>query len=153
NYALLELAKSFGLTQLFQSGRPSGQGDDILRNADKNPNSAGIARLAKPVTLKSFAELISALDAGSIKTVIALGSSTPSADKADSLKRAQILALSSHEGPFAEHAKVLLPASSWAESDGTFVNAKGLPQESEKAIVPQGESMPAFRWVAELMRV
>jgi NADH-quinone oxidoreductase subunit G len=45
---------------------------------------------------------------------------------------------------------VVLPASSWAESDGLFVNAKGMTQESEKVITPQGNSSPAFRLIAEL---
>jgi NADH-quinone oxidoreductase subunit G len=44
----------------------------------------------------------------------------------------------------------VLPAASWAESDGTFVNAKGMAQESEKAIVPQGDSLPAWRLAGEL---
>ncbi|HEY4157897.1 MAG TPA: 2Fe-2S iron-sulfur cluster-binding protein [Polyangiaceae bacterium] len=153
NFALLELSKSFGFNLLFQSGRPAGQGDDILRHPDKNPNTAGIVRLAKPALLKPFAELAGAIDGGTIKTVLALGSSLSVADKTDALKRAQVIALASHEGPLAQHARVLLPASTWAEADGTFVNAKGLAQESEKAIAPQGQSLPAFRWLAELARV
>ncbi len=61
-----------------------------------------------------------------------------------------LIAISTHEGAFPEHARVVLPASSWAESDGTFVNAKGMSQESEKVITPQGASKPAFRLIAEL---
>ncbi len=33
-----------------------------------------------------------------------------------------------------------------------FVNAKGMTQESEKVITPQGESKPAFRLIAELAK-
>src|SRR6185369_16937508 len=61
-----------------------------------------------------------------------------------------LIAISTHEGPFVERASVVLPASSWAEADGTFVNAKGMSQESEKVITPQGASKPAFRLIAEL---
>lgn len=50
----------------------------------------------------------------------------------------------------SEHATVVLPASSWAESDGTFVNAKGMAQESERAISPQGDSRPAWKLAAAL---
>jgi NADH-quinone oxidoreductase subunit G len=53
-----------------------------------------------------------------------------------------------HEGPFVAHADVALPVSSWAESDGTFVNAKGISQQSERAILPQGASRPAFKVIA-----
>ena len=38
------------LPRLFQSGRPAGQGDDILRHPDKNPNTAGVAALGKVKT-------------------------------------------------------------------------------------------------------
>jgi NADH-quinone oxidoreductase subunit G len=48
---------------------------------------------------------------------------------------------------------VVLPASSWAEADGTFVNRTGLRQESDRAINPQGASRPAFRWVQELAKL
>ncbi len=64
-----------------------------------------------------------------------------------------LIAISTHEGAFPERARVVLPASSWAEADGTFVNAKGMAQESEKVITPQGASKPAFRLIAELATV
>src|SRR5690606_35338828 len=38
NFALLQLAQRRGVTRLFLSGRPEGEGDDILRSEDKNPN-------------------------------------------------------------------------------------------------------------------
>jgi NADH-quinone oxidoreductase subunit G len=47
----------------------------------------------------------------------------------------------------------VLPASSWAEADGSFVNRTGLRQESDRAINPQGASRPAFRWVQELAKL
>ncbi len=50
----------------------------------------------------------------------------------------------------AQAAAVVLPASSWAEADGTFVNARALSQISEKAIEPQGDSLPAWRLVLAL---
>jgi NADH-quinone oxidoreductase subunit G len=58
--------------------------------------------------------------------------------------------LATHEGPLLAAATVVLPASSWAESDGTFVNAKGMAQQSEKAIASQGESLPGWRLAADL---
>jgi NADH-quinone oxidoreductase subunit G len=151
NFALLALAKAFGFGSIYQSGRPAGQGDDILRHPDKNPNTTGIAALGKNVGLKSFVELVEAIRAGKAKTVIALGAATPSAGGGQALGDvANLIAISTHEGPFVAKAKVVLPASSWAESDGSFVNAKGISQESEKAINPQGNSKPAFRLIADL---
>jgi NADH-quinone oxidoreductase subunit G len=58
--------------------------------------------------------------------------------------------LATHGGKTADLASVVLPASSWAESDGTFVNVKGLAQESEQAIGPKGDSRPAWKLAAAL---
>jgi len=153
NFALLTLAKAMGFSGVYQSGRPAGQGDDILRHPDKNPNTAGIAALGKASGLKTFVEFVEAIRAGKAQTVIALGSATPTGGGAAALKDVKnLIAISTHEGAFPEHARVVLPASSWAEADGLFVNAKGMTQESEKVITPQGESKPAFRLIAELAK-
>lgn len=42
----------------------------------------------------------------------------------------------------AKLANVLLPASSWAEKDGTFTNAEGIDQKVYKLVDPAGQSMP-----------
>lgn len=91
--------------------------------------------------------LAKSLEEGRITHVIALGSDVPDPDKAALLGKAKVLiALATNEGPMSEHATVVLPASSWAESDGTFVNAKGMAQESERAISPQGIAGPLGSW-------
>jgi NADH-quinone oxidoreductase subunit G len=151
NFALVSLAKAFGFSSVFQSARPAGQGDDILRHPDKNPNTAGIVALGKTAGLKSFVEFVEAIRGGKAETVLALGSATPSGGGAAALAEVKnLIAISMHEGAFPEHARVVLPASSWAEVDGTFVNAKGMSQVTEKAIAPQGASEPAFRLISQL---
>jgi NADH-quinone oxidoreductase chain G len=42
----------------------------------------------------------------------------------------------------AKLANVVLPASSWAEKDGTFMNAEGREQKVYKLVDPAGQSMP-----------
>jgi NADH-quinone oxidoreductase subunit G len=37
-----------------------------------------------------------------------------------------------------------LPACSWAEADGTYVNVKNIAQRSARAIPPQGDSRPGW---------
>ena len=152
NYALLKLARDFiGTGHLFISGRPTGEGDDVLRHRDKNPNTAGVTALCTSSPPLSFPVLAKSLEEGRITHVIALGSDVPDPDKAALLGKAKVLiALATNEGPMSEHATVVLPASSWAESDGTFVNAKGMAQESERAISPQGDSRPAWKLAAAL---
>jgi NADH-quinone oxidoreductase subunit G len=152
NAALLWLGREVvGTTQVFVSGRPEGAGDEILISSDKNPNSAGVAELVDRVPLRSFSEFEATVADNALDLVIALGSQVPLESSAPS-RLNSLIALASHDGPWAKAASVLLPASSWAESDGTFVNADGLTQESEKAVNPMGDSAPAWRLVAELAK-
>jgi NADH-quinone oxidoreductase subunit G len=150
NLAVIWLAREvIGTKQIFVSGRAEGLGDEILINSDKNPNSAGVAELVDVAPLRSFSEFEETVKAGKLELVISLGSNVPHASKAPGQVRS-LIALVTHEGPWSEAASVTLPVSSWAESDGTFVNAKGISQLSEKAISPRGDSRPAWRLVAEL---
>jgi NADH-quinone oxidoreductase subunit G len=154
NLALLWLARQvLGTTAVYVTGRPEGRGDEILMNSDKNPNSTGVAALVDVAPIKSFSELAFAAKAGKLKVVVALGSQIPNKDQTPALSAIpNLIALATHEGPWAEKAQVVLPASSWAESDGTFVNAQGLAQKSEQAIQPQGQSRPAWRLIDELAK-
>ncbi len=45
----------------------------------------------------------------------------------------------------AKLAHVVLPASSWAEKDGTFVGMTGIPQKIVPCVPPTGESLPDWR--------
>ncbi len=152
NQALLDLGKAVGALQIFYTGRPPGKGDDILMSEDKNPNVAGVLALsggrAKPLT-----DLLAAIKEGKVAALLALGSQIGSPTDAAALKDVKaFVAISTHEGPIAAAAAVVLPASSWAEADGTFVNRLGVWQESDRAIIPQGQSRPAFKWVQDLAK-
>ncbi len=148
NYAVLELAHALGISQIYAAGRPSGKGDDILMSADKNPNRAGVQLLAPAVA--ELSQLSEAVTSGKVKTVLALGSEGESEEAVASLAQAKFVALSTFQGPISAAAAVALPASSWAEADGTFVNNKGLSQVSEWAIAPQGDSRPAWKLALQL---
>ncbi len=151
NYALLELGKQLGIEQLFISGRPAGEGDNILRSEDKNPNRTGVVGLCGVNPPASFRDFAGAAEKGSLSTVIALGSDAELAELTPALSRVKALVtLATQEGPFSEAAKVVLPASSWAECDGTFVNRDGIAQLSQRAISPRGDSQPAWKLVSAL---
>jgi NADH-quinone oxidoreductase subunit G len=154
NFALLSLARDhFGVRQFFLSGKAPGPADDILRHPDKNPNTRGVTQLLGTAPPRPFSEFVKALNEGQFTHVLALGSYLTAPEHAAALKSAKvIIALATHEGPLVERAEVVLPVSSWAECDGTFVNAKGLAQESEKVIRPQGDSLPGWKVVAALAR-
>lgn len=149
NWALFELgAKFMGASKVYMSGRADGFKDDILIHQDKNSNRAGVLRIAKDA--RSWAEFKSAVDSGAVTHVLALGGETPDAFAHDKVRRVVIAA---HEGPMTEGADILLPATSWAEAAGTFVNAKNMAQVAERALQPMGESRPAWEVIAKLGQV
>lgn len=152
NFAVLKLAESLGIDKVFVTGRASGEGDDILRNPDKNPNRAGAMAIAP--SAGDTAAFGKALEEGQVTTLLALGSQVETEEAASALVKAKnVVALSTHEGPIASASKVLLPASSWAEASGTFVNVQGRSQVSEKAVAPQGDSLPAWKLALKIAEV
>jgi predicted molibdopterin-dependent oxidoreductase YjgC len=50
----------------------------------------------------------------------------------------------------AKLAHVVLPASSWAEKDGTFINAEGVAQKLKKVIDAPGQSLPDWQILRNL---
>lgn len=50
----------------------------------------------------------------------------------------------------AKLAHVVLPASSWAEKDGTFTNAEGVIQSVHKIVDPPGRSLPDWQILRDL---
>ena len=50
-----------------------------------------------------------------------------------------------------EKAEIVLPAGTFAESDGTFVNSEGRAQRFYQVFVPNGDEQESWRWLQELM--
>jgi NADH-quinone oxidoreductase subunit G len=151
NFALLALAKGIGVSQVFVSGKRRGKGDAILMHEDKNPNSAGVTQLA--ATARPFEHLLETLLLRQCTHVIALGTDLPGDPnllEAPLARLDALVTIASHEGPLTRRATVALPACTWAETEGTYVNAKGLAQRTERAITPKGASRPAFELVGKV---
>ncbi len=145
NWALRELARLAGSKTIYVTGAGPGYKDDILIDEDKNPNTAGVVELVP--TLRPFPQLIEDIRQGKVAHVIALGGVTPRNDPEDATALGMVSALvtvASHEGALTEAAHITLPATSWAEASGTYVNRQNLRQLSDKAIEPQGSSKPAW---------
>lgn len=58
----------------------------------------------------------------------------------------------SYSGPLADKADVILPATTWAEEQGTFINAEGRVQAAEKLIEPLGDAHPDWWIFTQLSR-
>jgi NADH-quinone oxidoreductase subunit G len=151
NWGFKELAGLLGAKAVYVTGGPKeGYADKILIHADKNANSAGVALLAPEA--KDWASFVADVKSGAVTHAIALGGITPKGDaEASALGNLKgLVTVAAHEGALTKAARVVLPAASWAESAGTFVNAKGHFQTADKAIEAQGSSEPAWALAAAL---
>ena len=63
---------------------------------------------------------------------------------------AHAVVLDSLETPTAEGAAVVLPAATYAEQTGTFVNCETRAQRFYQVFEPAGEVEPSWRWLAEI---
>lgn len=114
--------------------------DDILRNADKNPNTRGVVkftnkRLEDEPTAKGYFILNEVTQNELMKIV----SSRP---------KWIVLLASHHNG--ARFPDVILPKVTFAEQSGTFINKDGLEQKFEKAIEPKENILTVREIVSRL---
>jgi NADH dehydrogenase/NADH:ubiquinone oxidoreductase subunit G len=124
-----------------------------LIHKDKNPNTRGVVETAGES--KPWNVFVDDVRAGRVTHAIALGGTAPGEPESDvdTLgKLGALVTIASHEGTLTRAATVLLPAASWAEAGGTWVNAKGIRQIADKAIEPQGSSRPGWEIVRDLAR-
>lgn len=158
NWAMRELGKLAGATTFYLCGAGAGYADDILISADKNSNFAGAYELAG-AGVRTFANLIEDIRKGAVAHVVALGGVTPKNDPEDATALgmlSSLIVVAAHQGALTEAAHVVLPATSWAEHSGTYVNRQNIRQVADKALEPIGGSRPAWehaRSLAKALRV
>jgi NADH-quinone oxidoreductase subunit G len=140
-FVLQRLAKALGDVQVFGTARPDWEGDEILRSADRNPNSAGL-RLVFGDKLASPADLDQRLSSGSAKVALCVDEKVTNPELADRVDT--IIALVHRNAGIAKQAKVVLPMAAWCEIDGTFVNAKSQVGRFHPAQVAPGDARPGW---------
>ena len=152
-YLLKKLATKLGA--LTDSVEREGEGDKLLVNADKNPNSngarlTGIAFTEMGINLPKIADSIRT---GRIKTLIVFGEDvTKCGLGADVLAKLDTLVVSDMlPNETTKKAHYLLPGCAHAEKRGTFVNAKGRVQKFMKAVEPKGDARPEWEFLHELV--
>jgi NADH-quinone oxidoreductase subunit G len=155
--------------RLFLAGRPSGISDDLLLDADKNPNKRGVEFIFGETDFGNFYELVDAIENGEIDTLYMMNKEIPTQDKNlrerffravdqldlfvfQSMHRGEVEFPPDHRGDFPERPSVLadkaditLPACTHAEKDGTFVNADGIAQPFDRAFQPHGDALPDWQ--------
>jgi NADH-quinone oxidoreductase subunit G len=152
-YLISKLAKK--ANALTDSIPRNGEGDKLLLNADRNPNSAG-ARLmgvaAEPMGA-NLPKIADGIRAGKIKTLIVFGEDvTKHGIGVDLLGKLDLLVVSDiFPNDTTRLAHYLLPGCTHAEKRGTFTNAKGRVQRFMKAIEPRGDARPEWEFLHELV--
>ena len=146
------LAISLGVTHLDIVPR-TGEADNYLVHADKNPNTAGARLILGTEPGSQLAAIRDKVDRGEITTVIALqenllgeaGFTAAQLVKLQSFIAGHILA-----NPSAEHAHVVLPLAAYAEKRGSLINATGRLQRLNKATEPAGEARSDWEVLRDL---
>ena len=148
-----------GAEQLYWAGRPDGGSDSFLVSADKNPNRAGVvATFGEAIATRDVSQLLAALEAGSIDTLVFMGSELglPAEQQALLVELAgnlrHLVVVTSHRSELSDRAHVVLPLATHAEDDGTFINEDGIVQPFQCAYAPRGESLPGWQIFARLAR-
>jgi len=152
-YLLAKLARKLGA--LTDSVPRNGEGDKLLLNADRNPNSLG-ARLsgisADPMGA-NLPKIAEAIRSGKIKTLIVFGEDvTKTGIGRDLLGKLETLIVSDIlPSATTRAAHYLLPGCAHAEKRGSFTNTKGRVQKFMKAVEPPGQARPEWEFLHELV--
>nr|MDA8165755.1 NADH-quinone oxidoreductase subunit NuoG [Desulfobacteraceae bacterium] len=116
------------------------------------PNSLGLALLGG----SSLEAALLAAEEGKASTVVILENDLYR--RAESPRIDRLLSACSHaivldhgRTRTTEQAEVVLPAATFAEADGTFVNNETRAQRFFKVLAPDGEVREGWRWLAELL--
>jgi NADH-quinone oxidoreductase subunit G len=133
----------------------TGEGDKLLVNADKNPNTNG-AKLtgiaANPMGLQ-LTKIADGIKSGAIKTLIVFGEDvTKHGINTDLFAKLETLIVSDilpNKTTAAAH--YLLPGCAHAEKRGSFTNVKGRVQRFLKVVEPQGDARAEWEFLHELV--
>ena len=152
-WLLAKLAKKFNA--LTDSIARNGEGDKLLVNADKNPNSNGarLTGIAGPQLGANLAKIADGIRSGSIRTLIVFGEDvTKHGLGADLLAKLDTLIVSDIlPNATTAAAHFVLPGCAHVEKRGTFVNVKGRVQKFMRAVEAPGDARPEWEFLHELV--
>jgi NADH-quinone oxidoreductase subunit G len=114
-----------------------GEGDKLLISADRNPNTRGalVTGLINKLPSAQLVELAAAIDAGKVKTVLAINEDLTAAGlSAEQLAKVKIIFIGTHSNPTAAAAQVVLPTHTVFEKNGTFINQQFRLQKFQAAV-------------------
>lgn len=130
--------------------------DAILRDPDKAPNAAGVARVAglfRDLKISPRERAAGLLDGAECALLVGpdLTAALDPPARAKLLSVPAKIAVTAREGPFSAAADVLLPSFDHYEKAGTFVNRDGILQRFERALSSPGCRADDLELLAELL--
>ena len=152
-YLLKKLADKLGA--MTDSIPRQGEGDKLLLNPDRNPNTNGSQLIgigSRPLGQK-IPGIAEGIRNGTIKTLIVFGEDvTKHGVGADLLAKLELLVVSDIlPSATVLAANVVLPGTAHAEKRGTFTNVKGRVQRFLKAVEPPGNARPEWEFLHEIV--
>ena len=130
-------------------------GDPALLIASGEANTLGVAAMPAGLSMEAALE---AMSAGEADTLVVLENDLYRRADAERVTAAlsageaagQVIVLDALETRTAEAASVALPAATYAESTGTFVNYEGRAQRFYRVFEPDDEIAPSWQWIARM---
>ena len=153
NYVLYKMArKVWELPRCYVGGDAPipDRADDILRDADVNANSKGVAAIVGKENCGDLVALERDIRDGTLRVLLVLGHSIPWTDKALAEKLDKLVVIADREVGIAKEADILLPCAAWAEVDGTVTNRNGNVQRMRAAYEPSGQAIPAWKVLTKI---
>ena len=152
-FLLAKLSKQLGA--LTDSVPHAGEGDKLLLNTDRNPNSTGarLTGIAADPMGSNLPMIAEGIRNGRIRTLIVFGEDvTRHGLGADVLGKLETLVVSDIlPNETTRLAHYLLPGCAHAEKRGTLTNTKGRVQKFMKAVEPPGDARPEWEVLRELV--
>ncbi len=125
--------------------------DRVLQHEDRNPNTQGC--LDQALGRDGVATILDACRAGDVRVLVLQGPELLRVpDAAEAVAKVPfVVVMATHEGPELDRVHAVLPASVWAEVDGTFTNYQRRVQRLRAAVVAPGDARPRRELAASLL--
>lgn len=154
NFVAASFARKLGeKTQLYLAAQPPSDGDKILRHSDPNANQLGAQVLLKAAG-KPPTDLASDLLAGKLRALYLVGDALylPGAAQQKFAELSLLAVQATHSSPLTKAAHFVLPASMWAEVEGTITSANGLVKRMRAAVAAPDFAKPHWQIIGQLLR-
>ena len=133
-----------------------GEGDDILLNEDRNPNTNGakLLKVAQPVPGSQLPTIIEGIKTGKIQALLCLGEDLTGIgiDQSVLAELPCLVTISILPNATTAASTVVLPGAGFAEKRGSMINIKGRLQRLNRAIPVPGNAQDDWETLRDLIQ-